>query len=81
MHGAKITGMETLQELYDSEINFSITTLWDAGFRWKLGDDMNGFVAEGEAETLKLAGAVLKAAALKHFPGSAFAAHQYGHKN
>jgi hypothetical protein len=45
--------MDELQALYDSEINFTITTFWDAGFKWKLGDDMNGFDAEGEARTMK----------------------------
>jgi hypothetical protein len=35
------------QQLYDSAINFEIRTAWDSGFKWKLGDGMNGFVVEG----------------------------------
>src|SRR4051794_41297797 len=35
-----------LQDLYDSEINYTIATFWDAGFRVMLGDDLDGFIAE-----------------------------------
>jgi hypothetical protein len=35
--------MDELQALYDSEINFTISTFWDAGFKWKLGDDHTAF--------------------------------------
>lgn len=35
-----------LQAIYDEEINFSITTFWDGGFDFKLGDKQNGFKAE-----------------------------------
>lgn len=38
--------IEFLQKVYDSEINFSISTFWDAGFDVKLGDKLNGFLAE-----------------------------------
>lgn len=38
--------MSVLQDLYDSEINISISTFWDGGFDVKLGDEMNGFWAE-----------------------------------
>jgi len=62
-----------VQALYDSEINFTISTFWDAGFRWKLGDESNGFVAEGEARTMKDAVAELVSAALREFPESTFA--------
>jgi hypothetical protein len=64
-----------LQKLYDSEINFSISTFWDGGFDWKLGDEMNGFREEGGADTFDEAVADLVKAALKHFPDSVFA-HQ-----
>ena len=63
---------ETLQALYDSEINFEISTFWDAGFDWKLGDEMNGWKDDGHAGTLGLAVQDLKAAAIKHFPNSTF---------
>lgn len=65
--------MQELQALYDSEINFSISTFWDGGFTWKLGDELNGFVAEGEARTFQAAVCELVKAALKHFPLSGFA--------
>jgi hypothetical protein len=65
--------MDELQALYDSEINFTITTFWDAGFKWKLGDDMNGFDAEGEAMTIKEAVEQLCEAARREYPESAFA--------
>ena len=64
---------ETLQALYDSELNFEISTFWDAGFDWKLGDEMNGWKDGGNAGTLDLALQALKAAAIKHFPNSVFA--------
>lgn len=41
-----------LQALYDAEVNFSIETFWDAGFKARLGDSMNGWTAEGEFPTL-----------------------------
>ena len=59
--------------MYDSEINFSLTTFWDAGFAWKLGDEMNGFKDEGEGKTIDAAASMLALAAIKHFPESAFA--------
>ncbi len=65
--------MDALQALYGSEINFMISTFWEAGFTWKLGDDMNGFIAEGQAETMQKAVAELVAAALHEFPNSVFA--------
>ena len=69
---------EILQALYDSEINFELSTLWDAGFDWKLGDEMNGWKVGGNAGTLGLAMQDLKAAARKHFPNSVFAQKERG---
>ena len=43
--------MSIMQRLYDSEINVSITSFWDDGFYVRLGDEMNGFIAEGECAT------------------------------
>ena len=63
-----------LQRLYDSEINFSISTFWDGGFDWKLGDSLNGIKATGCSSSLAEAERELKASALKHFPKSVFAA-------
>ena len=62
-----------LQRIYDSEINFELSTFWDSGFFWKLGDAMNGIKADGSAPTLAEATAQLCEAAVKHFPKSDFA--------
>jgi hypothetical protein len=35
-----------LQKIYESEINVSISWLWDGGIEVRLGDQVNGFVAE-----------------------------------
>lgn len=39
--------MSVFQKLYDFEINFSVSCFWDGGFKIKIGDEMNGFKAEG----------------------------------
>jgi hypothetical protein len=59
--------------LYDSEINFELSCFWDGGFIWKLGDDANGYVAEGNGRTVEEAVTELADAALTHFPESDFA--------
>jgi hypothetical protein len=43
--------MSIFQPLYDSEINFVVSCFWDNGFEVKLGDDLNGFVAETVVES------------------------------
>ena len=63
---------ETLQALYDSEINFRIDTFWDAGFDWSLGDQMNGWKAGDNATTFAAAVEALAAAAREHYPDSTF---------
>ena len=65
--------MDILQELYDSEINFHLSTLWDGGFDWRLGDEMNGFKASGCGLTLDDALDALVQATLEHYPDSVFA--------
>jgi squalene cyclase len=39
------------QQLYDHEINFSISAFWDGGFMVKIGDELNGFRAETTVAT------------------------------
>jgi len=39
---------EILRALYDSEINASISWLWDGGIDVQLGDELNGCKAEGK---------------------------------
>jgi hypothetical protein len=63
----------TLQGLYESEVNYTVSAFWGCGFRWKLGDGLNGFVAEGSAATFDQAVSNLAQAAIEHFPESAFA--------
>ena len=35
-----------LQKIYDSEINVRIGWFWDGGIEVRLGDEVNGFLAE-----------------------------------
>ena len=50
---------QELQKIYDSEINSSISWMWDAGFDLKLGDEFGGFVEEGQVRSVAA-----------YFPGS-----------
>jgi hypothetical protein len=61
-----------IDALYESEINCSVTTLWDGGIQVKLGDEMNGFVAETEVKTTVKAAEWLDQAARKHYPESTY---------
>lgn len=61
-----------LEALYASEINFSLSTFWDGGFDWKLGDEMNGVDTYGCASTVNEAIEQLAAAAHIHYPESQF---------
>ena len=70
--------MDILQALYDSEINFSLTTFWDGGFDAKLGDDMNGYVWEDSFDTAAEAIAGLGKAAREKYPDSTFAKSRSG---
>ncbi len=63
----------TFQALYDSEINFAVTTFWDGGFTAKLGDEMNGFKEVRHCEKWWQVPAALREMALLHCPSSAFA--------
>jgi len=69
---------DILQALYASEINFSLATFWDLGVDWKLGDEQNGFPAQGRAQSVGGAIIALANAALEHFPNSEFAARFRG---
>lgn len=62
-----------LQDLYDSEINFSIVAFWNGGFQVKLGDEANGFVAAGRADNFADAVEWLLVRAVEHYPNSEFA--------
>jgi hypothetical protein len=51
---------EILRALYDSEINASISWLWDGGIDVQLGDELNGYKAEGKVSTFAEATAWLE---------------------
>lgn len=63
-----------LQDLYDSEVNFTITTMWDGGFHLELGDYMNGFKAKRTVKKFADAGDWFVSAGCSHFPHTEFAA-------
>ena len=63
---------DMLQALYDSEINFRISTFWDGGFTWELGDESNGFKQDGSTMTFPEAVERLCLAAHHHFQDSVF---------
>src|ERR1700760_4564348 len=49
MHGSldgNVMLEDKLQQIYDSEINVRISWLWDGGIDVRLGDEMNGYLAE-----------------------------------
>jgi hypothetical protein len=62
------------QKIYDSEINIRICWLWDGGIEVRLGDDVNGFLAEENVSCV--AGVVpwLQEAIAHFFPTSSYAA-------
>lgn len=64
-----------LQDLYDSEINFTIAAFWNGGFQINLGpgDEVNGFDAEGEADNIVDAVEWLRVEAIENYPESVFA--------
>lgn len=68
--------MSVLQALYDSEINFSISTFWDGGFDVKLGEEINGFKAFGNCGSMADAERWLKEKAVELYPESDFAKAQ-----
>lgn len=73
--------LDTLQKLYDSEINFDLFCFWDAGFAARLGDEHNGYVwEEDQFETIALAVEALVKAAVEYYPDSEFAKN-YGGSN
>jgi hypothetical protein len=43
---------DELQKIYDAEINVRIGWFWDSGIEIRLGDEMNGYVAEENVRTM-----------------------------
>lgn len=55
--------------LYDNEINFTISTFWDAGYTVKLGGELNGFIDSSTGlPTIDDAINELMTMAMRHYP-------------
>ena len=65
--------MKILQDLYNSEINFSISCIWDGGFDVKLLGDEGNYLVDVSCETANEAIQFLKLQTLKYYPNSTFA--------
>ena len=63
---------DTPQRLHDSEINASLSWFYDDGFKWELGDNINGWTTDGRASTAREANELTENA-FAEFPRSAFA--------
>jgi len=63
-----------LRKIYDSEINVRISWLWDGGIDVRLGDDMNGYLAEENVPSMSEILPWLQEAIAHFYPHSAYAA-------
>lgn len=63
-----------LQKIYDSEINIRIGWVWDGGIEVRLGDEMNGFVAEEYVQSVAEIISWLQEAIAHFYPDSDYAA-------
>jgi hypothetical protein len=59
-----------LDNLYASEIRFSIVTEWDAGYRVRLGSEYGGFAATATVNTFAEAYERLARLAAQHYRAS-----------
>ncbi len=79
IEGKKIVTIEDLrlllapQALHDSEINFSLSCFWDNQWTVKIGDEMNGFKAEGNCFSFSESLAWLDTTARRLYPNSGYA--------
>jgi hypothetical protein len=62
-----------LDDLYASETNVEIFWLWDGGIDVKLGDQLNGYKAEGKVSMMHTAAVWLRDQACQQHPDSGFA--------
>lgn len=65
--------MSVIQDLYNSEINFAVSTMWDGGFEVQIGDQVSGFKAKATFWHWGQVEQWLTAEAIKHWPMSDFA--------
>jgi len=63
-----------LQKIYDSEINVRIGWFWDCGIEVRLGDEMNGYLAEENMRTVDEVVPWLQEAIAHFYPNSTYAA-------
>jgi hypothetical protein len=63
-----------LQKIYDSEINIRIGWFWDCGFELRIGDEMNGFLAEETVASVSEIVPWLQEAIAHFYPTSTYAA-------
>jgi hypothetical protein len=62
-----------LQKIYDSEINIEIGWFWDGGIDVRLGDKMNGYLAEENVSSVAEILPWLREAIAHFFPSSVYA--------
>ena len=61
--------LAVLEWLYENEINCEISSFWDAGWSFSLGDKVNGFIySDGDFRDLGEAAAALAKAAFEAYP-------------
>jgi hypothetical protein len=63
-----------LQKIYDSEINIRIGWLWDGGIELRIGDEVNGFLAEEIVSSVAEIIPWLQEAIAHFYPTSSYAA-------
>ena len=62
-----------LQRIYDSELNIEISWLWDGGIDLRLGDRMNGFLAEENVSSIADVIGWFQEAIAHFYPNSTYA--------
>jgi hypothetical protein len=63
-----------LQKIYDSEINVRISWFWDDGLDVRLGDEVNGFLAQESVASVNEIIPWLQEAIAHFYPASTYAA-------
>jgi hypothetical protein len=62
-----------LQKIYDSEINLEMSWIWDGGIELRLGDRMNGYLAETTVRSVDDVVRWLQEAIAHFYPDSTYA--------
>ena len=62
-----------LQKTYDSEINVKISCFWDSGIDVRLGDEVNGYLAEENVQSVSEIVPWLQEAIAHFYPNSSYA--------